>query len=491
MAGPDWKALVALLCSELLIANLAGCGRHRMELPTVRPVASVFEPLQEDLKKSYLTLFEIAPTLEYSEAQITRMREYLKQAQDFCAGRFETTAKEYQSSINEAQKSLKSKITDDQRHTLHCKIQDARALKSQADVISQHAIPVAYANRQAKLDLIQQWPAQVKEIRQSFADGSYKNRRWSDIEDIGFREIESGQKDDIKTGQEAIRDLKRSGLMPMEVEDPVVVNYVRGLAQKLAAKSDLQVPLQVTVLNSKEVNAFALPGGFVFVERGVLEAAENESQLVGVISHEMSHVVGRHGHRLMTRATIASLIYQAAQIAAVIFTGGVAGIGTYYALQYGFYGLGLTLNLTLLGVSRDFEQQADQLGIQYAWNAGYDPSGFIRFFDKMATKEGYVNGASWFRTHPPFYQRMVDSQREIIYMGKKPNAIVDSEEFKTMKAALTKVTAKAADEAKDKPSLLAPEQGCAATTKLVYEPDQPIETICATPQTKLATNTGR
>lgn len=455
MIGSKLRGFVALLCSQLLVVNLVGCGGHRVELPTVKPVASVFEPLQEDLKKSYFTLFEIAPTLEYSEAQITQMRQYLGQAQDFCVGRFESSAKEYQRSIDQAQKTLKSKVTDDRRHTLHCTIQDARALKGQADVISQHAIPVAYANRQAKLDLIQQWPAQLKEIRQSLADGSYKNRRWSNVEDIGFREIESGQKDDIKTGQEAIRDLKRTGMLPMEVDDPVVVSYVRGLGQKLAAKSDLPVPLQITVLNSKEVNAFALPGGFVFVERGLLEAADDESQLAGVISHEMSHVVARHGHRLMTRATIASLIYQAAQVAAVIFTGGVAGIGTYYALQYGFYGLGMTLNLTLLGVSRDFEQQADQLGIQYAWNAGYDPAGFIRFFDKMATKEGYVNGASWFRTHPPFYQRMVDSQREITYLGTKPAAIMDSTEFKAMKAALTKVTAKATEEAQDKPSLLA------------------------------------
>jgi len=491
MAGPRLRAFVALLCSELLIANLAGCGRHRVELPTVKPVVGVFEPLQEDLKKSYLTLFEIAPSLEYSETQIARMHDYLRQAQDFCVGRFEATAKEYQGSVDDAQKSLKSKITDDQRHTLHCKIQDARTLKSQADVISQHAIPVAYANRQAKLDLIQQWPANLKEIRQSLADGTYKTRRWSDVEDIGFREIESGQKDDIKLGQEAIRDLKRTGLMPMEVEDQAVLSYVRGLAQKLAAKSDLQVPLQVTVLNSKEINAFALPGGFVFIERGLLEAVEDESQLAGVISHEMSHVVGRHGHKLMTKATIAGIMFQAAQIAAVIFTGGAAGIGTYYALQYSFYGLGLMLDLTLLGVSRDFEQQADQLGIQYAWNAGYDTSGFIRFFDKIATKEGYVNGASWFRSHPPFYQRMVESQREIIYLGQKPATIVDSNEFKAMKAALAKVTAKAAEEARDKPSLLAPEKGCAPTTKLVYEPDQPIETICAAPRTKLATTSGQ
>ena len=154
-------------------------------------------------------------------------------------------------------------------------------------------------------------------------------------------------------------------------------------------------------------SAFALPGGYLFIQRGLLEAADDESELAGVVAHEMSHVVGRHGHKLMKRATIASIFYQAAQVAAVILTGGVVGVGLYYALQYGFFGLGLVLNLKLLGVSRDYEKEADQLGVQYAWNAGYDPAGFIRFFDKMATKKGYVNGASWFRTHPPFYDRIL------------------------------------------------------------------------------------
>jgi predicted Zn-dependent protease len=270
--------------------------------------------------------------------------------------------------------------------------------------------------------------------------------------------------------------------MPKEIEDEAIAGYVKQLGQKLASNSDLQIPLQITVLNSKEINAFALPGGFVFIERGILEAADDESQLAGVIAHEMSHDVARHGHKLMTKASIASIVYQAAQVAAVILTGGAAGIGTYYALQYGFYGLGLTLNLALLGVSRDFEQQADQLGIQYAWKAGYDPSGFIRFFDKMATKEGYVNGASWFRSHPPFYQRMVESEREIMYLPKQQNPVVNTPEFTAMKQALAKVSVKAEEESKAKPSLVSPEQGCPAPSKLLYEADQPIEAICSTPQ---------
>jgi predicted Zn-dependent protease len=143
----------------------------------------------------------------------------------------------------------------------------------------------------------------------------------------------------------------------------------------------------------------------------------------------------------------------------------------------------LLLNLDLLGVSRDFELEADQLGIQYAWNSGYDPSGFIRFFDKMATHEGYVNGASWFRTHPPFYERMVDAKKEIMFLPEKDNLITNTTEFKRMKDELEKVTAKAKEEEKGRPSLKTPEQGCQPPDKIEYEPGQPIETLCSLPAT--------
>ena len=138
----------------------------------------------------------------------------------------------------------------------------------------------------------------------------------------------------------------------------------------------------------------------------------------------------------MNRDTLAGIFCQAAQITAMILTGGVAGIGTYYALQYGFYGLGLVLNLELLGVSREYELVANHLGVQHAWNAGYDPSGFIRFFDKIAMREGYVNSASWFRTHPPFYQRMVDTRREIMFRPDQPEMMVQTSAFERMKKEL-------------------------------------------------------
>lgn len=475
---------LSLLCSELLLLNTLSCGGHRVTLPEVRAPKEVFDPLQEELKKSYATLFEIAPTLEYSGSQITTMQGYLKQAQDYCTGRFEAVAKDYDRQVDTDQSGLKKSIPDEERHNLHCRIQESRSLKNQADIIAHQSIPVAYENKLAKLELIGKWPAEQSQIRQSILDGSYKTRRWGDVQDIGFREIEKNQKDDIKMGQEAIQDLKRTGLMPKEVENKVVVDYVRRVGQKVAANSDLQVPLVITVLDSKEINAFAMPGGFLFIERGLLDAVDDESQLAGVIAHEISHDVARHGRKLMKRATIASLIYQAAQVAAVIFTGGAVGIGTYYAMQYGFYGLGLTLNLSLLGVSRDFEREADLLGVQYSWKAGYDPAGYINFFDKMATKEGYINGTSWFRTHPAFYERMVSSERELMYLPKHDSPTVTTSEFLVMKEALAGVTAAAELESSQKPSLLAPEQGCAVAGKLLYEPNQPIEAICATPQVK-------
>jgi predicted Zn-dependent protease len=151
-------------------------------------------------------------------------------------------------------------------------------------------------------------------------------------------------------------------------------------------------------------------------------------------------------------------------------------------LQYGFYGLGLVLNLNLLGVSREFEMEADQLGVQYAWNAGYDPSGFIRFFDKIATREGYVNGASWFRTHPPFYQRMVDTRREIMFLPAKPNMIVQSSAFEQMKKELAPIAAAANKEEMGKPSLkITREEGCEPPKRLEYTPGQPVEQLCAAP----------
>lgn len=489
------KHLFRRIIAFSLSAHLSGVGlesgapyQAAQEVSTQAPVtlktanSTSLRPL---LQKSYEELFEVAPTLQFTPGAIEEQRNGLQKSKDFCVRRFKEHAKQYGKQIETAQQDLKKRsanLSELQRNHLHCKIQNLELLRSEAQALSSHAIPTAYDNLNAKLDLIQKWPALYRQTQQEIASRSYLNRRWADAKDIGFREIAPNQQDDIKKGQQAIEEMKRSGLLPPEIEDKAIQQYVNSVAQRIAQKSDLKIPLHVSVLQSREINAFALPGGYLFIERGLLEAADDETELAGVLAHEMAHDAARHANKLMKRATIASIFYQAAQIAAMVLTGGVAGIGTYYALQYGFYGLGFVLNLNLLGVSRDYELEADQLGIQYAWNSGYDPSGFIRFFDKIATREGYVNGASWFRTHPPFYQRMVDSKREIMFLPARSEAIVQTSEFEQMKKELAPIAQAANKEDAQRPSLkMSPAQGCEAPKKLEYKPEQPIEELCSAP----------
>jgi Peptidase family M48 len=470
--------VLPLLISQLILLPVFGA----------RPAAAAVQPplppptLRDYLRMSYLKLFELSPELHFTAAEIEAERKALVRSQDSCVERFKRRVEQYDKQLDRAQSELKkasAKLSEEQRIGMHCKIENLRELHSEASLLAEHAIPTAYDNMRAKLDLIQSWPGDYRKIEKELADGSYKERRWGDVQDIGFRQIAKDQEDDIKLGQESVEQMKRQGLLPPAVEDKAIVDYVNGVAQRVAAHSDLHIPLHVTVLNSKEINAFALPGGYLFIERGLLEAAEDESELAGVLAHEIAHDAARHANKLMKRATIASLFFQAAQIAALVLTGGVSSIGMYYALQYGFFGLGLVLNLQLLGVSREYELEADQLGIQYAWNAGYDPNGFIRFFDEMATRKGYVNGVSWFRTHPPFYQRMVDAEREITFLPKKESLVVQTSAFEQMKKELAPLSAQAEKKSKEAPSLISPLKGKCPPAERIYKPGQDIEALCA------------
>ena len=457
--------------------------------PQSRPRAKlsppVFEAFQEALALPYLELFDEAAGYEFNSVQIQRMRDYFDEAEGGCVRRFHKLSKSLSGERRKAQGELRRRtgsLTEQERHDLHCRIQNRRIEEEQRLMFARHSVPLAYEHYYAKLDLVEHWPEEVRRIRREIASGEHHKREFGDVADIGFREILAGQEKDVKRGKRAIDEMRRLGMMPKEWDEEAITRYVNDLALKIARRSDLKVPLKVTVLDSDEINAFALPGGFLFVHRGLLEAVEDESQLAGVLAHEMAHVTARHGHRLMKKATIAGIFYQAAQIGAVIFTGGAVGIGTFYALQYGFFGLGLVLSLELLGVSREYELEADQLGVQYAWNSGYDPLGFIRFFDKMATKEGYIRGASWFRTHPPFYERMVHTKREIEFLPGKGDLIVQTDSFNELQTAIEACSegTEKEDEADDcKPSLLEPhEKNCPDPMNIDYEPGQPIESIC-------------
>jgi Zn-dependent protease with chaperone function len=476
------RKLGALVLCELLILSLfSGCAaRPPLEISPYEET-----PLRAQLQKSYVELFDTAATLSFGAAEIQAQRERFARDEKSCVAHFKDHAKQYAKQLEAEQKALRqttAKITDAERKNIHCKIQNLDQVQREAELLAQHGIPTAYDNLNAKLDLIEKWPSVFQQAQQDIASENYMKRRWSDVNDIGFREIAAHQEDDIKAGQDAIEELKRNGLLPPELDNKKIQEYVNSVAQKIALHSDLKVPLHVAVLQAREINAFALPGGYLFVQRGLLEATDNETQLAGVLAHEIAHITARHSHKLTRRATIASIFYQIAQVAALILTGGTVGAGLYYALQYGFAGLGLFLDLKLLGVSRDYELEADQLGVQYAWNADYDPSGFIQFFDKMATREGYASGLSWFRTHPPFFERMVAAKREIMFLPPRPVVTAETPAFEEMKKELEPITAQAEKEETTRPRLaITVQEGCEPAPKIDYKPGQPIEPLCNSP----------
>ena len=425
--------LILLIIFVLVVPS--GCSSRQKTLPQRTLDPQVMDPLLEITRQPYAELFENASRYRYTSDQIREMQEYLDKSKDYCVDTYENRSEQYERQLRSSSADLyrvRGGIDESERHNRHCQIQNLRILKARADILADQAIPVAYDNRKAKLDVIHYWPAERRKIQQELSSGSYRNRRWANVEDIGYRVIAEDQEDDVRTGLEAINQLRRQGAMPPAVESAVVQNYIVRITENLAKHSDLQVPVKVTVLNSKEINAFALPGGFLFINRGLLEAAESEAEIAGVISHEIAHAAARHGHKLVRKAKIANILLQVARVAGAF----VGGDALYYALRYGSMGLGLALNLNLLGKSRDFELEADQLGVQYAWNAGYDPRGFSQFFDKMATEKGYVTGASWFRTHPPFYQRMVSARREISFLPAKGEQTMQTSEFEEMKKVI-------------------------------------------------------
>lgn len=444
-----WKKVLSISLSLLMIwfntvAILACPSVTNINTNVTAPA----ETLVQLVNRSYIELLEIAPTVSFSAKEINDFKKALDNQKSNEKSQLEKEEKALKQEVKLLRQQLdklnKESSADTaemktRRQNLHCQIFSLEKQIKEKHTQREHGLSVNYDNKVAKLDLLEQWPAKTREIEQIRNSGRARDRRFGDVEDIGIRKLGEGQEKDIRLGEESLQQLKATGLLPPIIEDKELTDYLQNLANLIASKSDLTIPVRVFLLDSDEINAFALPGGYLFINRGLVEKAETESELVGVLAHELAHVSARHGARLMKKANIASMFFQAAQLAALIFTGGVAGIGMYYALNYGFFGLGLVLDLALLGVSRDYEMEADQLGVQYAWNAGYDPRGFITFFDKMASEKGYVKSASFFRTHPAFFERIVSTFSEISYLPEKGEMMIDSTDFHTTKEKLAKL----------------------------------------------------
>jgi predicted Zn-dependent protease len=202
---------------------------------------------------------------------------------------------------------------------------------------------------------------------------------------------------------------------------------VNRVGQNLVRNSDAKVPFTIKVIDAEEVNAFALPGGFFFVNSGLLMKAESEAELAGVMAHEIAHVAARHGTRQATRGTIIN--YASIPL---IFMGGWTG----YAIRQG---AGLAIPLGFLTFSRGFESEADLLGLQYMYKSGYDPTAFVDFFEKIQSMEKKKPGtmAKVFSTHPMTDDRIKNSQKNIQeILQAKPEYVVTTSEFNDVKSRL-------------------------------------------------------
>jgi predicted Zn-dependent protease len=248
--------------------------------------------------------------------------------------------------------------------------------------------------------------------------------------DIGGRGVGNWYSTDteIKMGRSYALEVEKSTKL---ITDPVVTEYVNRIGQNIVKNSDCKVPFTIKVIDSDEINAFALPGGFFYVNSGLLLNADEEAELAGVMAHETAHVCAHHAMREMTRLNYA----QIGMVPVMILVGGWTGYGIYEGAQ-------LALPITFLKFSRDFEAQADYLGVQYLYRAGYDPQAFITFFEKVQAlqkrKPGLVSKA--FADHPQTPDRILHSQEEIArILPARDEYTVTTSEFDDVKARLARI----------------------------------------------------
>jgi hypothetical protein len=272
-----------------------------------------------------------------------------------------------------------------------------------------------------------------------------------DVSSVGNRDI---GKQGLGNWYSVDTEIKMGKSFSMEIEkstkfitDPVILEYVNRVGQNIVKNSDCKVPFTIKIIDSDEINAMALPGGFFYVNSGLILNADEEAELAGVMAHETAHVCAHHAVREQTRMNYAQL-----STIPLIFIGGWTGYGIYEAA-------GLAIPMTFLKFSRDFEAQADYLGVQYMYRAGYDPQAFISFFEKVQALEKRKPGlvAKAFADHPQTPDRILHSQEEIArILPARDEYTVTTSEFEDIKARLARIENKRRlvdTKDKNKPSL--------------------------------------
>jgi beta-barrel assembly-enhancing protease len=251
-----------------------------------------------------------------------------------------------------------------------------------------------------------------------------------DPNQIGNRDVGKGVnfyslEKEMALGKQLAEEVQRQAKV---LDDPIVTEYVNRVGQNLARNSDAKVPFKFQVIEGNEVNAFALPGGYVFVYTGLIKMADEEDEFAGALAHEIAHVAARHMTRQATRNDIARI----GTIPLGGILGGWAGYGARQAA-------GVAIPMTFLSFGRKDEAEADYLGVQYMYAAGYDPNGAIGIFEKLEALERNRPGvvSKLFATHPMDADRIAKTQQEINrILPSRPDYVVTTSEYSDIRHRL-------------------------------------------------------
>ncbi len=284
------------------------------------------------------------------------------------------------------------------------------------------------ASAKAETDSI---PSPGEDLDPHIKKGSEDDVNAIGTRDIGGRGVGNWYSTDweIRNGKQYATEIEKSAHM---VTDPVINEYVNRIGQNIVKNSDCKVPFTIKIIDSDEINAMALPGGFFYVNSGLILAADEEAELAGVMAHEIAHVCAHHAAREATRLNYMQIGSIPLMIVAY---GSWTGYGIYEASQ-------IAIPVTFLQFSRNFEAEADWLGLQYMYKAGYDPQAFVQFFEKISALEKHKPGtlAKVFADHPQTPDRIARSEEEIAtILPPKPDYIVTTSEFDAVKARLARL----------------------------------------------------
>lgn len=283
---------------------------------------------------------------------------------------------------------------------------------------------------------------------QCIAQKNQDKKKNSDVDNIGNRNVNKGNinlisiEKEIALGRQLAVEIERQVKL---IQDPVINEFVNRIGQNLANNSDAKVPFTIKVIDSDEINAFALPGGFFYVNTGLILAAEDEAELAGVMAHEIAHVAARHGTENMSKAQLLEFA-----TLPLVFLGGIGGSAIRQAA-------GFLIPLQFLQFSRKAEMEADYFGIQYLYKTGYYPESIITFFEKIQAREKIKPGSvpKMFSTHPPTADRIKTSKKNIETVLKtKEQYVVTTSEFQKVKNMLVELeNVKLSPNGENKPSL--------------------------------------